>query len=71
MPTEQHRIKAEKFLALASALFPLEEWIPKEANIWVAKSRLRNTPKERAKLAWEIEQIRFFIGLPSTTEYVK
>jgi hypothetical protein len=48
----------EKSLALASALFPLEEWIPKGANIWVAQSRLRNSPWERAKLAWEIEQIR-------------
>jgi len=30
----------EKSLALASALFSNEEWIPTEANIWVAKSRL-------------------------------
>jgi hypothetical protein len=30
----------QKSLALASALFPHEEWIPTEANIWVAKSPL-------------------------------
>jgi hypothetical protein len=52
---------AKKSLVLASALFPLEEWIPKGANIRVAKSRLRNSPRERAKLAWEIEQIRVLI----------
>jgi len=54
---------AQKSLALASALFPQEEWIVKEPRIWVGKSRMRNTPKERAKLAWEIEQIRVFIRL--------
>jgi len=52
---------AEKSLALASALFPYEEWIVKEPHIWVGKSRVKNTPKERAKFAWEIEQIRPFI----------
>ena len=70
MPPEQHRMNPDKSLALASTLFPLEEWIPKEANIWVAKSRLWNTPKERAKLAWEIEQIRFFIGSESTVYFL-
>jgi hypothetical protein len=34
------RMNAEKSLALASALFPHEEWITKETNIWVVKSRL-------------------------------
>jgi len=52
---------AEKSLVLASALFPDEEWIAKEPHIWVGKSRVKNTPKERAKLVWEIEQIRPFI----------
>jgi hypothetical protein len=56
-PGMQH-LNAEKSLALASALFPGEEWLLKEANIWVAKSRLRKAPKERAKLAWELEQVR-------------
>jgi hypothetical protein len=34
------RRNAEESLALATALFSHEVWIPKEANIWVAKSRL-------------------------------
>jgi transcriptional regulator with XRE-family HTH domain len=37
---------AEKSLALASALFPGEEWILKEPGIWVARSRL---PEEYRK----------------------
>jgi len=40
MTFEQRRLNTVKSLALASALFPNEEWIPKENNIWVAKSRL-------------------------------
>jgi hypothetical protein len=49
---------AEKSFALASALFPEEEWVLKEPRIWVAKSRLELSAKERVKLAWEIEQVR-------------
>ena len=64
-------LNAEKSLALAAALFPHEKWILKEGNIWVAKTRLRNTPKERAKLAWEIEQVRFFKGPIYAELYLK
>jgi hypothetical protein len=58
---------AKKSLALASALFPEEEWVLKELGIWVAKSRLELSGKERAKLAWEIEQIRVLIDRGSVT----
>ena len=61
---------AEKTLAIAKALFPHEEWILKEPGIWVGKSRVKNMPKERAKLAWEIEQIRVFISLESTVYFL-
>jgi len=60
----------DKSLALASALFPDEEWITKEPNIWVGKSRIKDTPKERAKLAWEIEQIRPFITQESVVYFL-
>jgi hypothetical protein len=49
MTSEQHRMNVEKSLALASILFPHEEWIPKEANIWVAKSRLAVEYREPEK----------------------
>ena len=61
---------AEKSLLLATALFPDDEWIPKEPGIWVGKSRVKNTPKERAKLAWEIEQIRPFITHESVVYFL-
>jgi hypothetical protein len=44
---------AEKSFALASALFPGEEWVFKEPGIWVAKSRLPEEYKEPDK--WERE----------------
>jgi hypothetical protein len=52
----------EKSFALATALFPGEQWVLREPGIWVAKSRLRDTARERAKLTWEIEQIRALSG---------
>jgi len=60
----------EKSLALASALFPTEEWLKREHNIWVGRSRVKDTPKERAKLAWEIEQIRVFIQPESVVYFL-
>jgi len=48
MPTEQRRLNEKKSLALASDLFPDEEWILKEPHIWVGKSRVRDTPKLQA-----------------------
>ena len=55
----------EQSLALASALFPGEEWVLKEPGIWVARSRLNLPAKERAKLAWEIAHIRVLIDQDS------
>ncbi|GHV85508.1 hypothetical protein AGMMS50230_11160 [Spirochaetia bacterium] len=48
----------KKSLALASLLFPGEGWVQKEANIWVAKSRVSASSRESAKLAWEIDHAR-------------
>jgi hypothetical protein len=42
----------------AAALFPGEDWVQKEANVWVAKSRMSASSREKAKLAWEIDQVR-------------
>jgi len=41
---------------LASVLFPYEEWIPTEPNIWVAKSRLEQKDKEPEKWKKEMSQ---------------
>jgi hypothetical protein len=41
---EQHSPNAEKSLILTSALFPDEEWINTEKNIYVSKSRMIEKP---------------------------
>jgi len=51
-------MNAEKSFALASVLFPNEEWIPKENNIWVAKSRLIEEFEEPEKWEREMSQVR-------------
>ena len=56
--SDRCRLNAERSLDLASALFPLEEWVFKEPGIWVAKSRLIGGHKEQAKLYREISDAR-------------
>ena len=73
MPTyclEQNHQKDKKTLALASALFPREEWIPTETNIWVAKSRLSQEKREPEK--WEIEmaQVRILTNRGSVAYFL-
>jgi hypothetical protein len=48
----------EKSLALASALFPGEEWIAHRENIYVSKNRLTGGHKEQAKPYREISDVR-------------
>ena len=55
---EEIRKNAEKSLALASALFPSEEWVSHEEGIYIAKSRLAGSHKEQAKLYREIADVR-------------
>jgi hypothetical protein len=58
MTLEQRQLNTEKILALASLLFPEEEWINHGKNIFVAKSRLTGGHKELAKLYREISDVR-------------
>ncbi|MDR3248566.1 MAG: hypothetical protein LBT39_07250 [Treponema sp.] len=67
---EPRHINAEKSLALASALFPGEEWVLKEPGIWVGKSRLRLASRERLKLAWEMEHARILIQRGSVAYFL-
>lgn len=66
MTPEQQRLNVEKSLALASALFPHETWIPKEVNIWVAKSRLAVEYREPEKWEREMVQVRILTSRGST-----
>jgi hypothetical protein len=55
--TEQQQ-KAEKTRQLATVLFPGEEWVEKEPNIYVAASRLSQEFREKSKWGREMAQIR-------------
>jgi hypothetical protein len=70
MAPEQQRLNAEKSLALASALFPQEEWIPTEPNIWVAKSRLAVEYREPGKWKREMSQVRILTGRGSAAYFL-
>ena len=48
----------KKSLVLAKALFPNEEWISTESNIWVAKSRLSQREREPKKWVKEMSQVQ-------------
>jgi hypothetical protein len=61
---------AEKSLALASALFPDEEWVFKEPNIWVAKSRLPEEYREPDKWEREMSQVRILTGRGSMAYFL-
>jgi len=60
----------KKSLALASALFPNEQWIPTEANIWVAKSRLVEEYREPKKWKREMSQVRILTGRGSIAYFL-
>jgi hypothetical protein len=61
---------AEKSLALASALFPKEEWVAHEENIFLAKSRLTGGHKEQAKLYREIADVRILTSRGSVVYFL-
>ncbi|WP_461256267.1 hypothetical protein [Treponema sp. R80B11-R83G3] len=70
MTSEQRRLNAEKSFTIASALFPSEEWIPKENNIWVAKSRLIEEYKEPMKWEREMSQVRILTDKGSVAVFL-
>jgi hypothetical protein len=61
---------AEKSLALASTLFPGEEWVLKEPGIWVAKSRLPEEYREPDKWEREMSQVRILTGRGSAAYFL-
>jgi len=60
----------ESSFELAKALFPLEEWIPTEPNIWVAKSRLPQQKKEPKKWEKEMFQVRILTSRGSIAYFL-
>jgi hypothetical protein len=60
----------EKSLALAAFLFPQEEWVPTELNIWVAKSRLVQREREPQKWEREMSQVRILTSRGSVAYFL-
>jgi hypothetical protein len=67
---ELSRRNVEKSFALASALFPEEEWFLKGPNIWVARSRLPEEYREPQKWEREMSQVRILISRGSTAYFL-
>jgi len=63
-------VNAEKSLTLATALFPFEQWIPTEPNIWVAKSRLVEKLREPYKWEREMAQVRILTNCGSAAYFL-
>ena len=55
---------------LAKTLFPLEEWIPTEPNVWVAKSRLEQKHKEPEKWEKEMSQVHILTNMGSIAYFL-
>jgi hypothetical protein len=76
MTPEQRSLNAkasagcQKSLALATALFPFEEWIPHGEGIFIAKSRLIGGHKEQAKLYREIADMRILTSRGSVAYFL-
>jgi hypothetical protein len=60
----------EKSRILALALFPEEEWVLKEPNIWVAKNRLSEEYQEPDKWEREMSQTRILTSRGSAAYFL-
>ena len=57
-------------LEISKALFPDEEWIPTEKNIWVATSRLSQSKRELDKWEKELYQVRILTNRGSVAFFL-
>ena len=70
METTQILKNAQNTHELASRLFPNEQWMPTEANIWVAESRLIEEYREPEKWEREMSQVRILTGRGSVAYFL-
>jgi hypothetical protein len=70
MKTTQLMQNAQNSQKLASHLFSNEQWVPTEANIWVAKSRLIEEKQEPDKWEREMSQVRILTGRGSVAYFL-
>jgi len=66
----QRRLNNEKSLSVASFLFPDEEWINTEPNIYVAKSRMVVKYREWHKWEREMSQVRILTSRGSVAYFL-
>ena len=67
---EQRRLNKEKSLAVVPVLFPDEEWINTEPNIYVAKSRMVVKYREWHKWEREMSQVRILTSRGSVAYFL-
>jgi len=67
---DPYHLNVKRSLALAASLFPLEEWIAIETNIWVAKSRLVQEKREPEKWEREMSQVRILTSRGSVAYFL-
>jgi len=70
MPTTQFLKNVQNTQELASRLFPNEQWISTEANIWVAQSRLIEESREPEKWKREMSQVRILTNRGSVVYFL-
>ena len=70
LSSEQQNVNIKKSLELVKDLFPKEEWIPTEPNIWVAKSRISQKEKEPEKWEREMSQVRILTSRGSIAYFL-
>jgi hypothetical protein len=63
-------VNAKNSYELATALFPQEAWIPVEANIWAAESRLVEEEREPKKWEREMSQVRILTSRGSAAFFL-
>jgi len=70
MEPAQFLKNAQNTQKLACCLFPNEQWIPTETNIWVAESRLIEEAREPEKWEREMSQVRILTGRGSVAYFL-
>ena len=67
---EQRRLNKEKSLSMASSLFPDEEWVNTEPNVFVVKSRMVLKYREWYKWEREMSQVRILTSQGSVAYFL-
>jgi len=70
LTSPQGKVSRTKSFILAQAMFPKEEWIAIENNIWVAKSRMSQREREPEKWEKEMSQVKILTSRGSVAYFL-